>query len=46
MLFLATHGKKIYDHGYELLPSWGYEIKVVRDQSEDRAELLAGVLIH
>jgi FkbM family methyltransferase len=41
VLFLATHGKEIHAHCCELLNSWGYKMEFVRQQSEDRAELLA-----
>ncbi len=41
VLFLATHGKEIHDECCRLLRSWNYHLKVVRDQSADRAELFA-----
>jgi FkbM family methyltransferase len=41
VLFLATHGRQIQKQCDELLHSWGYELEVVRAQSEDRAEIFA-----
>lgn len=41
VLFLATHGRQIQDQCDVLLHSWGYELEVVRAQSEDRAEIFA-----
>jgi FkbM family methyltransferase len=41
MLFLATHGRKVHEDCCKLLRSWHFEIEVVREQSDDRAEIFA-----
>jgi FkbM family methyltransferase len=40
-LFLATHGREVHQDCCELLRSWQFEIEVVREQSDDRAEIFA-----
>jgi FkbM family methyltransferase len=40
VLFLATHGREIYKECCDLLRSWNYELSVVGQASQDRAEVL------
>jgi FkbM family methyltransferase len=40
-LFLATHGKKVHEDCCNLLRSWNFELQIVREQSDDRAEVFA-----
>jgi FkbM family methyltransferase len=40
VLFLATHGREIHKECCDLLRSWNYELSVVGQASQDRAEVL------
>jgi FkbM family methyltransferase len=39
-LFLATHGRQIHQECCDLLRSWNYELSIVGQASQDRAEVL------
>jgi hypothetical protein len=40
-ILLATHGKQVHRECCELLRSWRFDLQLVGEPSEDRAELLA-----
>jgi FkbM family methyltransferase len=40
VLFLATHGRNVHKECCDLLRSWNYELSVVGQASQDRAEVL------
>jgi FkbM family methyltransferase len=40
VLFLATHGREVHKECCDLLRSWNYELQVVGQASQDRAEVL------
>jgi FkbM family methyltransferase len=39
VLFLATHGREVHNECCELLRSWRYELRVVEQSSQERAEV-------
>jgi FkbM family methyltransferase len=40
-LFLATHGRDVHENCCKLLRSWNFRLEPIRQQSDDRAELIA-----
>jgi len=40
-LFLSTHGEILRQSCFELLTSWGYEVRTLTDGEKERAQLLA-----
>jgi len=40
-LFLATHGREVHKQCCQVLTSWNYDLHVIAQESEDRAEILA-----
>lgn len=40
VLFLATHGREVHTECCDLLRSWNYELSVIGQSSQDRAEVL------
>ena len=45
-LFLATHGKGVHDDCCRLLRSWDFDLHIIGNSFEDRAELVASPRAH
>lgn len=40
VVFLATHGKEVHKECWDILRSWNFDLRVVEQMSEDRAEIV------